>query len=124
MIDNLAVLAPAVAAGGAAGALLRWLVMRAGGTAGFTAGLLIVNLGGSLALGIFLALSWSSEAWLVVAIAFTGGLTTFSTLMVDIVQSARSGKWTAAVVTGVVHLAGGALLCGVGHLAVSALVAA
>lgn len=124
MIDNFSALAPAVALGGAAGAMVRWLVMRSAGTARFTSGLLSVNLGGSLALGVILAANWGSEPLFLGALAFTGGLTTFSSLMVDIVQTARSGRVSTAVLTGVVHLVGGALLCGMGHLAVSALVAA
>ncbi|MFM6981880.1 MAG: fluoride efflux transporter FluC [Microbacteriaceae bacterium] len=102
--------APFVAFGGAVGAITRWATFRAWGSGRVSSALLTVNLAGSFALGVFYALS-PSVPWqaTVTLVAFTGGLTTFSTLVVDIAMSLRSRLWWRALVSTVVHFGGGAV---------------
>ncbi len=93
-----------VAAGGAAGAALRYLAMVAVGRvlgAGFPYGTLVVNILGCLALGALIeimALSWSVglelRAFLVVGVL--GGFTTFSAFAMDSVYLAERGQLLAA----------------------------
>ncbi len=80
-----------VAAGGAIGASMRHLVgvvsMRTFGSA-FPAGTFIVNIAGSLAMGIFIGLlaiklQGSESLRLFVATGFLGGFTTFSSFSLD-----------------------------------------
>jgi CrcB protein len=85
-----------VAAGGAAGATLRWALLDLGDDA-FRPALLGVNVLGCLVLGIALALPAEAterrHALLHdgVGIGFCGGLTTFSTLAVEVAELGRDG---------------------------------
>ena len=94
----------AVAAGGALGALARWLmvvqVTRLLG-AGFPAGTMVVNVLGSLAMGLVAALlaqglSLSAELRAFLTVGFLGGFTTFSTYSLDAVGLAERGEWAGA----------------------------
>ena len=92
----------AVAAGGALGASLRWFALSLIETNGFPWGVLAVNLLGALLLGILLAEEWTHPAarlWLhdLGGIGFCGGLTTFSTFSLDVVELARRGETTLAM---------------------------
>ncbi len=102
-------LAPAVALGCAAGALTRWATFRAWGSGRVPAALVSVNLAGSFALGVFYALSPGLPvAATATLVAFTGGLTTFSTLVVDIATSLRARQWGRAAISIAVNFGGGA----------------
>lgn len=93
-----------VAAGGAVGAVLRYLLsllMRTGGE--FPAATLAVNIGGSLAIGLVWG-AWGSLAWFqewgraFLAVGILGGFTTFSAFSMEVltpVQMNRPG--TAAL---------------------------
>lgn len=92
-----------VAAGGAVGAALRYMMMVGVGTlvgAGFPFGTLAVNVIGSLVLGALveiMALVWSVglelRAFLVVGVL--GGFTTFSGFSMDVVFLAQRGQFVA-----------------------------
>jgi fluoride exporter len=97
--------AAAIAVGGAAGASVRWGVVTTFGTNGFPWPVLAVNAIGSVLLGVVLAEEWTHpSARLVlhdaVAIGFCGGLTTFSTFAVEVVDLWRDGDIGTAVVYG------------------------
>ena len=113
----------AVAVGGALGATCRWLAVEAGGHPRFPWPVLIVNVVGSLALGVVLAAESGHPLARVAlhdlgAIGFCGGLTTFSTFAVEVVDliddgdGAVAAAYVAASVVGtmVAVLAGAALL--------------
>lgn len=94
--------AVAVAAGGAGGATLRWLVVTLTTTGRFPWPVLAVNVAGSFLLGLLLAEEWSHPAARIAlhdagAIGFCGGLTTFSTFAVEVVDLARDGEVLPAV---------------------------
>ena len=94
----------AVAAGGALGALARWLtVVQMARLLGvdFPAGTMIVNVLGSLAMGLVAALlaqglSLSAELRTFLTVGFLGGFTTFSAYTLDAVGLADRGEWAAA----------------------------
>ena len=85
-----------VAAGGGLGAGARYLldafVMR-GRRDAFPLGILIVNAIGSFLLGLLTALAPEGATWLAVAgVGVLGGFTTFSTVSVDTVRLAQTGR--------------------------------
>ncbi len=83
----------AVAIGGAAGSLLRYVAMSAVGHwlgAGFPWGTLLVNVAGSFVMGVLVegwALAWSAgpELRAFLTVGVLGGFTTFSTFSLDVV---------------------------------------
>jgi CrcB protein len=111
----LALQALAVAAGAAAGALLRW---RAGVWlntvwAGFPLGTLLVNLAGGLAVGV--ALAWFERRpdellKLLLVTGFLGGLTTFSAFSGESLALLQRGAAGMALLHSAAHLLG-ALAC-------------
>jgi fluoride exporter len=111
--------AAAVAMGGAAGAALRWAIVSATTTHVFPWPVLAVNIAGSFILGGALAEEWAHpRARLLlhdgVGIGFCGGLTTFSTFAVEVVDLMRddhtptAGLYLLASVAGAI----GAILAG------------
>ena len=95
-----------VALGGALGSVARYasagLVARAVGLA-FPWGTLLVNVSGSLAIGVLAALvaadgrplvAGDARAFLMVGVL--GGFTTFSSFSIDTLNLARAGAWGAA----------------------------
>jgi len=92
--------APAIAAGGVAGATLRWAIAAGFGPHEFPWTLLVVNVVGSLVLG---AVAFRAErgrrevARLALGIGFCGGLTTFSAFAVDTVALLDDERTGAAV---------------------------
>ena len=81
-------------------------------------GTIIVNLSGSLVLGLITGFVtagiWAPEVQLVVGVGFLGGYTTFSTASFQTVQLLREGWTGAGLLAGVGQLVGGILLAGVG----------
>jgi len=95
--------AVAIAVGGAAGAATRWAVITSFETGPFPWPVLGINIAGSMLLGILLAEESSHQrARLLLhdfgAIGFCGGLTTFSTFAVEVVDLSREGHTTTAMV--------------------------
>ncbi len=94
-----------VAAGGAVGAVLRYGVGRAATSwfgLGFPYGTLMVNILGSLLMGVFIGLMAKYQAshqalHLFVAIGLLGGFTTFSSFSLDVVSLAQRGEMTSAL---------------------------
>lgn len=112
----------AIAAGGAAGAVARYLVM-VGMTrwlgSGFPWGTITVNVVGSFLLGalieaLALRVHLSPEWRAFIVVGCMGAFTTFSTFSLDVVSLAQRGAWTPAFlyIAGSVILSVGALLGG------------
>jgi CrcB protein len=114
--------AAAVAAGGALGAVGRWLVGGWAATAlgtGFPWGVLIVNVAGGLAMGVVAGLAGAAPRpggplHLFLATGVLGGFTTFSAFSLDVVAMLEAGRHAAAAayVAASVALSVGALAAG------------
>jgi CrcB protein len=99
----------AVAAGGVVGATVRWAVLTSWDPAGFPWPVFVVNIVGSVLLGVLLAEEAIRPARRVLlhdagAIGFCGGLTTFSTFSVEVVELTRDGDTAVAVSYGVLSV--------------------
>lgn len=96
-----------VAAGGAAGAVARYLVgagsLRAFGAA-WPYGTFIVNILGGLAMGALVVLlahrgGADQERWrLLLGVGVMGGFTTFSAFSLEVTRMIETGRWPAAFV--------------------------
>ncbi len=97
-----------------------WAAQRYG--AAFPLGTLLINLTGSLAIGLFLTLATErfllDPRWrIVIAIGFLGGYTTFSTYTYESVNLMLTGQWSlglldlfGSAILGAVAVAGGIFL--------------
>ncbi len=99
----------AVAVGGAVGAALRWSVVTSVDTGLFPWPVFALNVVGSVLLGLLLAEEWSRPSARLAlhdagGIGFCGGLTTFSTFSLDVVNLTRDGNTGLAVVYVVVSV--------------------
>lgn len=110
-----------VAVAGGAGAGLRYVLDRVIGTrgrGGFPLGILVVNITGSLALGLLTGLGTLVVPQLAVVLGtgLLGGYTTFSAVSVDSVLLAERGRWrdAAADLFGTLVLCVAAAAAGVG----------
>jgi CrcB protein len=108
-----------VAAGAAAGGLLRWLA----GTwlnplwSGFALGTLAVNAAGGLAIGV--AAAWFAQRpdpllQLLLVTGLLGGFTTFSAFSVESLQLLQRGAWGLAVGHTLAHVLGSLACAGLG----------
>lgn len=87
------------------GSVARYLVMVAAGQAfgmGFPWGTLLVNMAGSFAMGVLVALGahlWqpSPELKLFLTVGMLGGFTTFSTFSLDAALMIERGEWVSAL---------------------------
>lgn len=81
-------------------------------------GILVVNLTGSLLLGLLTGLVLgglvNDDAGLVLGAGFLGGYTTFSTASVDAVRVMRSGRWATGALMALGTLLGTVLAAGAG----------
>ncbi len=120
----------AVFAGGALGTVGRYLLEAHHhvGPAAFPWVTLVVNLSGSLAIGLLLPLTGHAALrapWLrpLLVVGFLGGWTTYSTLAVETTLLTTHGAAAMAVAYLVVTVAGGLALVVAGHAAAQRLVA-
>lgn len=96
----------AIAVGGAVGAGVRWAVLASVESTGrMPWPLLALNVGGSVLLGVLLAEEWAHPSARLLlhdagGIGFCGGLTTFSTFTVEIVDLLRDDALGVAVAYG------------------------
>lgn len=88
-----------VGLGGAAGAIARYGVGRLLAAPGFPLATLIVNISGSLLMGVLVGLlfrfapSWSAEARLLLGTGLLGGFTTFSAFSLEAIELIERGQW-------------------------------
>ena len=113
---------------GALGSVLRYQIDRSVQRrigSGFPLGILVVNVTGSLALGIVTGAAVHhaiSTPWAVIAgTGFVGAYTTFSSFTFDIVRLAEDDRWRMSMLNAAVSLAGG-IGAAAGGLALGALV--
>lgn len=116
----------AVAIGGSAGSVLRWILgVRLNALfPNLPPGTLAVNLIGGLIIGaamaFFLRNPEIDPTWkLFIATGFCGGLTTFSTFSLEIVTLMQSGQFFWAISTVLAHLIGSLLMTFAGFWLVS-----
>ena len=87
--------------GGGIGSVLRYAVGLCIGAAAFPWATLAVNVGGSLAIGLFGGWSerfgWSEAVRLALTVGLCGGFTTFSTFSKESLALVQSGRWCAFV---------------------------
>ncbi len=100
----------AIAAGGVAGAGLRWAVVTSVEAGRFPWPVLVINVAGSVLLGVLLAEEWSHPSARLLlhdvgGIGFCGGLTTFSTFSLEVVNLAREGDVGLAVIYAIASVA-------------------
>ncbi len=86
-----------VGVGGAVGALLRWAVADAWTATDFPWPTLVVNVVGCGLLALFTSDGFTQKAKRLLAAGFCGGLTTFSTLSVEVVQLLDANRPATAV---------------------------
>ena len=113
----------AIALGGIAGAGVRWAVVTSVEVGRFPWPVLALNVAGSLLLGALLAEEWDHPSLRLLlrdagGIGFCGGLTTFSTFSVEVVELIRSGSTSVAVAYATATLLGtiGGVATGAGAL--------
>ncbi|MGY6496715.1 MAG: fluoride efflux transporter FluC [Microcella sp.] len=105
----------AVAAGGALGAVLRYLTTVAlAGREQPPGPVVLVNVAGSLLSGVAIGAIDDPVVLLVVVTGFCGGLTTFSTLSVETVQLVMDGRAKRAAGGILVNLVAGTLAVALG----------
>lgn len=97
-----------VAVAGGVGAAARFVldgVVRSRVTSIVPAGTLVINISGSLLLGLMTGLVMvgveSSELRVVLGTGFLGGYTTFSTAMIETVRLLQQRRWVAAGANGI-----------------------
>jgi len=83
--------------GGGVGSVLRYAIGLCIGAATFPWATLAVNVGGSLAIGIFGGwgerFGWSEAVRLALTVGLCGGFTTFSTFSKESLALVQSGRW-------------------------------
>lgn len=109
----------AVALGGAAGSLVRWALVALSPDASADVSLFVVNVVGSMLLGIVLGRrELLSDEWrLGIGTGFAGGLTTFSGYAVAVAAHLDDGALLAATTTGLATPVATLVAAGVGFRA-------
>ena len=102
-----------IALGGAAGSVLRYVLNRwIGQPDGLPMGILVVNLSGTLVLGLVATLfleriGVSDNMRLAITVGLLGGFTTFSTVWLDTLHLLNGGRWVWALTNLLVSAVGG-----------------
>lgn len=106
-----------IGTGGFIGAVLRFFISaRMNKEEGIPRGTLVVNLAGSLLIGLLFGLELP-KLWTVFLVSgFVGALTTFSTLMKELIQLWRSGQRKEAILYSIWTFGFGAILAYVGFV--------
>ncbi|ASS68621.1 MULTISPECIES: CrcB family protein [unclassified Paenibacillus] len=110
--------------GGFAGAVLRFALVelvRRRSSSGFPYGTLLVNLSGSLLIGLLYGATSDSRLILLLGTGFLGAFTTFSTFQYELVGYGRMKQWKPLSVYLTVSIVLGLLLAAAGHSAGAAL---
>ena len=105
----------AVAIGGVAGAALRWVLLESIGPTSFPTATLIANLVACLALGALIARGRRDAIGVGLATGFCGGLSTMSTLAVELAEFGRDGDLGLFVLYLAASLLGGAVALNLGR---------
>jgi CrcB protein len=112
-----------VALGGALGAVLRWSIAPPADATGWPHGTLVVNLLGSLLLGVVAVLLAASvmsrEQALLVGTGLLGAFTTMSTYALELVRLSEEGAWSLAAAYFLVTALGCPLMAWIGWTAAS-----
>jgi len=87
----------AVTLGVVAGVLMRWEVMDTLGESQAEAGTVLVNVVGSLLMGLFVKRTWNTRLHTAATIGLCGGLTTFSTFALDAAIYFDATRWVAGL---------------------------
>lgn len=111
-----------IALGAAAGANARYWLGRwitAGWPDAFPTATLLINLSGSLGLGLLVGWPRAQAAWggglgLLAGVGFLGGYTTFSTFSVELVRLLQEGRQLAALAYALLSALGGLLAAAAG----------
>ena len=109
----------AVAAGGVAGALIRWGLLEAVGTTDFPIATLVANLAACFVLGIVVAQGRRDLLGVALATGFCGGLSTMSTFALEVAVFLDTSRPLLLVSYLVASLAGGALALQLGRRVVA-----
>ena len=106
--------------GGGVGSVLRYLVALAIPATVFPWATFAVNVGGSLAIGLFGGWSerfgWSEAVRFALTVGLCGGFTTFSTFSKESLALAQSGRWCAFSAYAFGSVAIGLVAVALGHL--------
>ena len=106
--------------GGGVGSVLRYLVALAIPATAFPWATFAVNVGGSLAIGLFGGWSkrfgWSEAVRFALTVGLCGGFTTFSTFSKESLALAQSGRWCAFSAYAFGSVAIGLVAVALGHL--------
>lgn len=94
-----------IAAGGVVGATLRWGVSELIETTTFPWATLTVNIVGAALLAVVLHAGLAMTSTVSIAVGFCGGLTTFSTMALEVVELADEGRAAVAGIYVVLSLA-------------------
>ncbi len=104
--------------GGFAGAILRFVLIelvRKRSSSGFPYGTLLVNLSGSLLIGLLYGATSDPRLILLLGTGFLGAFTTFSTFQYELVGYGRMKQWMPLFGYLTVSVVLGLLLAAVGH---------
>lgn len=110
-----------VALGGALGSALRFAIARwIGQPDGLPLGILVVNLSGTVLLGLIATLfleriGVSDNLRLALTVGLLGGFTTFSTVWLDTLHLLNGGRWAWALTNLLVSAVGGLLAAWLGE---------
>lgn len=104
-----------VGIGAGTGGILRYLINLALHSTKFPFATLIINLSGSLALGVIAGI-WAKDhpLRLLFGVGLLGGYTTFSTFSLDLIQQLKKGEWAPMLTNLLVQTVGSVILCGIG----------
>jgi CrcB protein len=104
-----------VGIGAGTGGILRYLINLAFNSTKFPLATMIINLSGSLALGVIAGI-WAKDhpLRLLLGVGLLGGYTTFSTFSLDLIQQLKKGEWAPMLTNLLVQTIGSVILCGIG----------